>query len=230
MCGRYASSREDADFAHYFDATAWDEPPAPSWNIAPTDPGRIVIERDGDRQLRTMRWGLVPIWSTDRSSAARMINARAETVTQKPAFRDAAARRRCLVPADGYYEWMPTARGKVPQFLHADGILAFAGLFERWRIPDLPDDDPDRWLVTYTIVTRPASDALGHIHDRSPVVVPPEMYDEWLDADNTELTAVRDLLAAMPLPHLDVREVSNAVNSVRNNGPHLIEVAVSSDS
>jgi putative SOS response-associated peptidase YedK len=203
-------------------ASVVDPEPEPSWNIAPTDPARVVLERvvddQPDRQLRTLRWGLVPSWAKDRKIAARLINARSETVLDKPAFKAAAARRRCLVPADGYYEWMKTVERKVPTYLHGDGVLSFAGLYEIWRDPAAEDD----WVWSYTIITCTTQDALGHIHDRSPVVLPHDLRSAWLDPSVTDPGTVRDLLASVPPPVLDSYEVSTAVNSVRNNGPGLI--------
>jgi putative SOS response-associated peptidase YedK len=224
MCGRYANSRHDGDLLRDFQvASVVDPPPGPSWNVAPTDESRVVLERlvndEPDRQLRTLRWGLVPSWAKDLKIAAKLINARSETVTEKSAFKTAASRRRCLVPADGYNEWMPTDSGKVPIYLHGDGVLAFAGLYEIRRNPA----DPDHWLWTYTIVTCTTQDQLGHVHDRSPVVVPPELRAAWLDPALTEPAAVRDLLASMPPPVLETYEVSTAVNSVKNDGPELVE-------
>jgi len=223
VCGRYANARLDGDLLREFEvASIVDPAPDPSWNVAPTDPGRVVLERlvDGspDRQLRTLRWGLVPSWAKDTKIAASLINARSETVTQKPAFKNAAGKRRCLVPAEGYYEWMPTDNGKIPMFLHGEATLGFAGLYEIRRDPN----DPDHWLWTYTIVTTTTHDALGHVHDRSPVVVPNDMRDAWLDPSLTDLDTVHDLLASIPPADLEAYEVSTAVNSVRNNGPELV--------
>lgn len=223
MCGRYANSRHDGDLLRDFAvASVVDPAPPPSWNIAPTDPGRVVLERmvtgQPDRQLRTLRWGLVPSWAKDLKIGARLINARSETVTEKSAFKTAASRRRCLVPAEGYYEWLATDDGKVPYFLHGDRTLGFAGLYEIRR--DV--DDPETWLWTYSIVTCTAHDALGHIHDRSPVVVPEAMQAEWLDPELTDLAKVRELLASISPPVLDVHEVSREVNTVANNGPQLV--------
>ena len=235
MCGRYASSRGDAELVEAFevDDVVGEQLPA-SYNVAPTQPVRAVLERapreDPDaapsRQLRTLRWGLVPAWAKDPSIGSRMINARVETITEKPAFKRAASRRRLLVPADGYYEWerREGQKAKVPHFLHAaDGEpLAFAGLYELWPDPARAEDDPDRWLWTLTILTTQASDALGRIHDRTPVVVPPDMRGDWLDPALTDLDLVRQVLDAVPEPHLDTYEVSTAVNSVRNDSPDLL--------
>ena len=223
MCGRYASTRSDDDLSSLFDAVArFGDPPEPSYNVAPTDPVRIVLDRDDDRQLRTVRWGLVPSWAKDKKIASRLINARSETVTEKPAFRKAAAKRRCLIPADGYYEWEKREGAKVPHFLHTDGVLAMAGLYELWPDPSLDDDDPNKWFWSTTVLTTTATDTLGHIHDRSPVVVPDDMWSAWLDPGLTDLAGVADLLQSIPEPHLTPYEVSTAVNSVRNNGPELV--------
>lgn len=223
MCGRYASTRSDDDLSSLFDAVVrLGDPPEPSYNVAPTDPVRIVLDRDDDRQLRTVRWGLVPSWAKDKKIASRLINARSETVTEKPAFRKAAAKRRCLIPADGYYEWEKREGAKVPHFLHTDGVLAMAGLYELWPDPSLDDDDPNKWFWSTTVLTTTATDTLGHIHDRSPVVVPDDLWSAWLDPGLTDLAGVADLLQSFPEPHLTPYEVSTAVNSVRNNGPELV--------
>jgi putative SOS response-associated peptidase YedK len=153
-----------------------------------------------------------------------MINARKETVTDRPAYVAAASRRRCLVMADGYFEWerREGRTSTVPHFLSGEGLLTFAGLYEMWRNPDLPATDPARWVWTFTILTTTAPDSLGHIHDRSPVVIPSGLRDDWLDPAVTDLDSVRSLLAAVPEPRFDAYEVSTAVNDHRNNGPHLI--------
>lgn len=210
-----------------------DEDVPPSWNVAPTDPVRGVLRRPPRddksapprRELHTMRWGLVPSWSKDRKGGAKMINARIETVTAKPAFAKAAAARRCLLPSLGYYEWQNTDEGKVPWFLHAPdrGLLAMAGLYELWRDPALADDDPARWLWTCTVITQPATDALGYIHDRTPLVVPPELQAEWLDCSSGDVAVADRLLRRIPQAHLVPDVVSSKVNSVKNNGPELIE-------
>ncbi|MET3803710.1 putative SOS response-associated peptidase YedK [Nakamurella sp. UYEF19] len=237
MCGRYANSASTAGLygAFEIDEVIGDDL-EPSWNVAPTDAVWAIMERkprgeDADaaevRQLRTVRWGLVPSWSKDKKGAARLINARSETVIEKPAFKRAAARRRCLLPADGYFEWQKTPDGKVPYFLHSadDGQLAFAGLYELWPDPSLADDDPARWFWSATVITRQATDTLGEIHDRCPVIVPPELRGPWLDCSTGELAVAAHLLEQMPEPVLEPRIVSSEVNSVRNNGPRLVEPA-----
>jgi putative SOS response-associated peptidase YedK len=234
MCGRYVNVAATGDLTDEFDVEeTLDEDLPPSWNVAPTDPVRVVLRRrshganaDADpvTQLRTVRWGLVPSWSKAANGGAKMINARIETVTTKPAFTSAAGRRRCLVPALGYYEWQRDGGRKIPQFLHAPdgGGIAMAGLYELWRDHSKADGDPARWLWTCTIITQPATDLLGHIHDRCPVLVPPQLRAGWLDCRSEDPQTAAELLAAMPEPHLQPRVVSVAVGNVRNNGPELI--------
>jgi putative SOS response-associated peptidase YedK len=234
VCGRYVNVAADSDLVEEFDVEdVIEDPPGPSWNIAPTDPVRIVVERtpkdaeEARRQLRTARWGLVPSWSRDAKGGAKMINARIETVTEKPAFKSAAARRRCLVPALGYYEWQQRDGGKVPHFLHDpdDGLLAMAGLYELWRDRSKSDDDPARWLITCTIITQQATDLLGEIHDRNPVVMPAELRAAWLDCSADDPAAARRLLEQVPEVRLAPYVVGPAVGNVKNNSPELIEPA-----
>jgi putative SOS response-associated peptidase YedK len=168
---------------------------------------------------------LVPSWAKDPAIGSRMINARSETLTSKPSFKAAAARRRCLVSMDGYYEWMKNPDGtKTRFFLHADddGLLAAAGLYELWPDPGLEEDDPKKWLWTATIATTTATDALGHIHDRTPVFIPPDRYDQWLDTHLQDTTEVDGFLRSLPEPVLQTRQVGPAVGAVRKNGPELI--------
>ncbi|MDH6144340.1 putative SOS response-associated peptidase YedK [Kitasatospora sp. GP30] len=241
MCGRFVSTTGPQDLATLFGASRWDpdETLAPSWNVAPTDPVWAVMERldreSGElaRRLRPLRWGLVPSWAKDPGVGARMINARAETVHEKPAFRKAFATRRYLLPADGYYEWVaiPAADGrkayKQPYFIApADGtLIAMAGLYEFWRDPTRPDDDPLAWLTTTTVITTQARDDAGRIHDRMPLAIAADDFDAWLDPDHTDPAQLRPLLHTPADGHLAIRPVSTAVNSVRNNGPELLAEA-----
>lgn len=223
MCGRYASSRDARDLAGAFEVEG---PPEqvlpPSWNVAPTDPVYAVVQRDGGRQLRVLRWGLVPSWSKDAKGAARMINARRETLTTKPAFRSAYARRRCLIPADGYYEWQRDGTRKQPWFLTPrDGApLAMAGLYEVWSPPGRDGADATERLWTCTIITTDAADELGHIHDRTPLLVPRERWDRWLDRSVDD--PGEDLLVPGTPGVLDAWPVSTAVGNVRVDGPELV--------
>lgn len=217
-------------------------PLAPDWNVAPTDQVYAVLERPARsaaageeparRQLRTLSWGLVPSWAKGPSIGSRMINARAETAAEKPAFRKAFRARRCLLPADGYYEWYQTsatnAAGKAvkqPYFIRPrdGGVLAMAGLFEIWRDPDRSADDPDPFRWTCTVLTTEAEDDLGRIHDRMPLMVTRDRWDAWLDSSLTDVARVSPLLEPAAPGRLEAHPVSTAVGNVRNNGPHLVE-------
>jgi putative SOS response-associated peptidase YedK len=188
-----------------------------------------AAEREGVRELRVVRWGLVPFWAKDISIGSRLINARAETVASKPAFRRAFARHRCLLPADGFYEWEksgdPKSPRKQPYYIRREdgGVLAFAGLYELWRDKDRPDDDPDSWLWTATIITTRAEDEVGRIHDRMPMVIEPARWADWLDPAASGTEALHGLMTPAASVHLTTYPVSTEVNSVRHNGPGLIE-------
>jgi putative SOS response-associated peptidase YedK len=252
MCGRYASARKRFELLEEFSVQndRVNEPLAPDYNVAPTKPVYAVLTRQRDdrdrggsdtngtrvatadeaagpaRQLRVVRWGLVPFWAKDVKIGSRMINARAETVSEKPAFRRAFAQRRCLLPADGYYEWQQRSGGpKQPIYItRTDGkSLAFAGLYELWRDGAVPPDDADAWLWTTTIITTSAPDDLGHIHDRMPMIIDPASWTDWLDPANHDVADLRSLLVPAAGGGLTTYPVSTAVNSVRNNGPMLIE-------
>lgn len=234
MCGRYATARSRQELLDAFDVEAdetWAEDGSDllraDYNAAPTKLLPAVLDRADPtaeeavpvRRLKMLRWGLVPSWAKDPSIGNRMINARVETVAEKPSFRRAFAKRRCLLPADGYYEWYTNeeTKKKQPFFIApADGgILPLAGLYELWKPPD---DEAGDWIWTFTILTTQAVDAVGHIHDRMPMTVTDE--DAWLDP------ATRDpgsLLVPAMSGDLEVFPVSKAVGNVRNNGPALIE-------
>ncbi|GGW49522.1 DUF159 family protein [Streptomyces xantholiticus] len=243
MCGRYVSTRSPQDLTGLFNVTDWrpEEALAPNWNVAPTDDVYAVLERSprkgGDeasvlRELRPLRWGLVPSWAKDPKIGSRMINARVETVHEKPAYRRAFAQRRCLLPADGFYEWVQskTERAgkarKQPYYIRpADGqVMALAGLYEYWRNPEVEqEDDTAAWLMTCTVITTEATDAAGRVHPRMPLALTPDHYDAWLDPRHEDTGDLRALLSRPADGNLDVRPVSTAVNSVRNNGPHLLD-------
>jgi putative SOS response-associated peptidase YedK len=239
MCGRYASSANPDDLVEVFEVDEVDEAVAAhprDYNVAPTKQVLAVLERrhrddagepvgDPTRRLRTARWGLVPSWAKEVSIGSRLINARGDTLAAKPAFRRAFARRRCLLPADGYYEWRAPGldspvRTKQPfYFSRADGTgLAMAGLYEIWHQPDLPADDPAGWLWTVTVVTTDAGpDAIG-VHDRMPVLLAAADVAEWLDPDNADTESLSRLLVPCPAGTLQAIPVSTAVNDVRHNG------------
>ncbi len=242
MCGRYASSRSPDDLVEEFEVveTRIAAPLAPDYNVAPTKEVYAVVERPPSReseeppqrQLRVLTWGLVPSWAKDPSIGNRMINARMETVAEKPAYRKAFATRRALLPADGYFEWYPTSRTnakgkpvKQPFFIRPKdcGVLAMAGLYEIWRDPTRSEDDPDRFRWTCTVLTTEAEDSLGHIHDRMPLMLPRESYAAWLDPRPADRDGLLALLVPAAPGALEAYPVSKAVSNVRNNGPELVE-------
>lgn len=242
-----------------FDVRKWDptETLAPNWNVAPTDSVYVVLDRPDKaagspepvRQLRRLKWGLVPSWSKTPEGAAKMINARSETVHEKPSFRRAFEARRCLIPADGYYEWV-TGRDerqqeekgkrkrarKQPYFVTpVDGtVMAMAGLYEFWRDPTLPPDHPLAWWATCTVLTTEAETtplpvpledgprSLTDIHPRMPLALPADRWDAWLDPARTDPEQLRRLLEPPPAGTVRAYPVSTEVSSVRNNGPELV--------
>ncbi len=221
MCGRYANFLTEQELIDAFAiATIADDARLfpPNWNLGPMQQGIIIRNRPDGREAELAKWGLVPGWAKDPSIGVKMFNARSETLAEKASFRNAFAKRRCIVPANGYFEWQVTEGGKVPQFIHpADGSpLAFAGLTEVWRASK---DDP--WLVTYSIVTKAARGEMQQIHDREPVMLTMPNVDTWLDPDSTQ----DDLFAAIddPSPELTWHPVDKRVGNVQNNGPELVE-------
>ncbi|HZW43812.1 MAG TPA: SOS response-associated peptidase [Dermatophilaceae bacterium] len=255
MCGRYASSSRPEDLVEEFDVdedrtgevarsilVTPQNPPAgqPDFNIAPTKQAPVVLTRavrgDADaapvRQLRLLTWGLVPSWSKDVKLGLRMTNARSESLLDTSSFARAAAARRCLVPADGWYEWQlsPTAvdvKGKPrkqPFFIHrSDGApLAMAGVYEFWRDTSLAEDDPYAWLTTYAIITTAAEPGLDRIHDRQPLVLERADWSDWLDPTQKDLSAIKTHLEFSRPGRFDAYPVGTAVNSTRNNGELLL--------
>lgn len=231
MCGRYAASKDvDGLVEQFAVAEVVEAPPAPNYNVAPTDNVPMVVEAEqgGSRQLRVARWGLVPSWAKDVKVGARMFNARWESLADKPAFRVPFAKRRCLLPADGYFEWYrlatqgPGKPAKQPYFIHPveGGSLALAGLFDFWRpTPDSP------WVVSAAVVTTAATGPLAAIHDRMPVMVPREQFGAWLARGEPFPGPVPEL----PEAALALYPVSCEVNSVRNKGPQLLAAIPAAD-
>ena len=251
MCGRFVSARKRLELLEEFSierdrvADGPDPEPDPDYNVAPTRRIYAVMERrprDAEaeaeqpsaRELRLVRWGLVPSWAKDASSGGRLINARAETVAVKPAFRRAFAKRRCILPADGYYEWQTvTEQGKPrkqPYYIYPKdgGALAFAGVYELWRDEALPADHERAWLWTAAIITTQATDDVGQIHDRMPMVIAHDHWADWLNPDDSEPGQLQATMRPAMAGGLTSYPVSTAVNSVRNNGPELI-VPLSAD-
>jgi putative SOS response-associated peptidase YedK len=237
MCGRYAASANPEDLVEEFEVERVElgNRLEPDWNVAPTKPVPAVLTRRDRgapsdaravRQLRTVRWGLIPSWAKDIKIGSRLINARVETAGEKPAFRKALAARRCLLPADGYYEWYVEAAGrKQPYFIHrSDGrSLAMAGLYELWRDPTADHDAPDAWVWSATVLTTEAVDDVGRLHDRMPLMVEPGAWAAWLDPTATDVDAARALLVPAAPGLLDAYPVSERVNNYRNNGIDLLD-------
>lgn len=245
MCGRYAASTHPDKLIEIFEVdevrdVGGGQPAVgpdglaewarPRWNIAPSTQVPAIVERPrehGDVRLLTgLRWGLVPSWSKSPSTGNRMINARLETVDTKPSFRKAFSARRCLLPADGYYEWLPGIRNgrsyKQPYYIApASGLMVMAGIYEFWRDPQA-SDSASEWLVTCAIITTNAVDDLGEIHDRMPVQVAPENWDAWLDPALTQRSIARGLVHLPQPGEMIAWPVSTRVNSVSNDGGELV--------
>lgn len=233
MCGRFVVARPADELVTLLrvDVVA-DRLPAPSFNVAPTDSAAIVLDSHRTapptRRLEPARWGLVPSWAKDAAAGARAFNARAEDLQRRPMFRGALRERRAVVPVTGYYEWKQEDGRKRPHFIHpSDGSpLYLAGLYEWWRDRARADDDPDRWLLSFTILTRDSVGALGSVHDRMPVTVSADAASEWLSGpDDQAADLVQMVLADSQslAPALEIYPVSPAVGNVRNDNPALID-------
>lgn len=218
MCGRYVVTSAPEAIRALFGYPGQPNFP-PRYNIAPTQPIAIVRLIDGKRQFALVRWGLLPSWVKDPKNFTLLINARGESLTDKPAFSAAVKRRRCLIPADGFYEWKAAGPRKQPYFVGArsGGPLAFAGLWETWTGPNGEE------LETAAIVTTRANRALADIHYRMPVIVPPDAFDLWLDCANVDADTAAAVIAPAPETLLEAYEVSTAVNRTANDNPKLIE-------
>lgn len=221
MCGRFVQSSPVERYARMFGVATTVES-TPRYNAAPTQPILAVrVAPSGRRELVPLRWGLIPAWSAGPDSRYSMINARAETVHQKPAYRDAFRRRRCLIPADGFYEWRQERSGREPYYIRLrDGEpFAFAGLWESWQQPD------GERIDSCTIIVTEANELVRPIHDRMPVILPPESHSAWLDPDQHDPARLLPLLRPYPAQAMEAWRVSRRVNNPRHDGPDLIERA-----
>ena len=226
MCGRFAFYSPHDAVSRLFGVT--DAPPIEArYNIAPTQFVPAVRAGDSGRQLAMLYWGLVPHWAKDKRIGARMINARAETLKEKPSFRNAYRRRRCLVLADGYYEWQRREEGKQPFFISAANREPFgmAGLWETWQAPD--ESSP---LESCTIITTVPADSISHLHHRMPVILPADAYGQWLDSTNDDVSELDRLLVPCAPDALRAYPVSRSVNNARNQGPQLVDPLQHADS
>src|SRR6478736_2659238 len=216
MCGRYAITTAPEAIRQLF---AYLEQPnfPPRYNVAPTQPVPIVRMTEGKRQFALVRWGLIPAWVKDPRAFSLVINARGESVLEKPAFKNAMKYRRCLFPADGFYEWERKQERKQPYFVRRNGggPLAFAGLWESWMGPNGEEQE------TAAIITTDASSSIAHIHDRMPVILAPDAFDFWLDP-NVDGETASAVIAPAPDAALEAYEVSSAVNRTANDSPELL--------
>jgi putative SOS response-associated peptidase YedK len=215
MCGRYRLSRRKQIIAEHFDAISDADDWVPRYNIAPTQPVLVIRQNPTEptRHLSQMRWGLVPSWSKDMSGAVKIVNARSETAHTLPAFRDAMKYRRCLVPADGFYEWKRSGNANQPFCFEVGkgNLFAFAGLWEGWK------DANGSWIKTCTILTTTPNALASPIHDRMPVILDSDDYDVWLDPDLKDVSAVSEFLKPFNASAMRCYPVSSRVNNVQND-------------
>jgi putative SOS response-associated peptidase YedK len=223
MCGRFARKRSSTVMAKDFGVQEITDDLQPSFNVAPTHPVAVVLN-SGTKRLVSMRWGLVPYWATDPTIASKLINARAESLTAKATFKEAFKKRRCLVLADGFFEWQKQGATKTPLFIYlkTERPFGFAGLYETWT-PPLGEP-----LVTCTIITTEPNDLVRPIHNRMPVILPKASEDFWLDSCVEDHTRLLDLLRPYPAEEMGAYAVSTTVNSVKNDSPECIEPVTAS--
>lgn len=224
MCGRFVSTNQADRISEFFGTATFEQSLDLNYNVAPTNEVYAVTANvAGARDVAVFRWGLVPSWAKTIKVASTMINARSETVAEKPAFKRSFLNRRLLIPMDGFYEWRRTNGTKQPMFIHrVDGQpLAVAGIWAAWRDPSSEPDAP--WLHTCSILTTAANETMAPIHDRMPVILPPSRWEPWLDPSNHHVDELTSMLKAAPRHLLTMHAVSPAVNSVRNRGAELIE-------
>lgn len=218
MCGRYTLSKLEQILRQFPSITELPPDLAPRFNIAPTQPIPVIANNHPDR-LEMFHWGLVPSWAKDISIGNKMINARAETLADKPAFRTALKRRRCLIPADGFYEWRKNPdKTKTPMYVRVAGgrPFAFAGLWDVWHSPD------GSQLPSCTIITTAPNRLMASVHDRMPLILPPESYGRWLASGEQDVADLADLLSPFPADQMDMYPVARTVNSPRNDEPGCI--------
>jgi putative SOS response-associated peptidase YedK len=217
MCGRFTFQPSEAFYERFRLSSRLDVLTA-RYNIAPGQMEPVIIANN-PRRVALMRWGLIPHWAKDAKTAYKMINARVETLTQRPAFRSLLAAHRCLVPASGYYEWKAEGRDKTPYYIHSQGesFVAFAGLYDTWIRPDGEE------LYTFTIITTEADEFMAHLHNRMPVILERDLEDAWLDAEITSAREVLDILERSTGVTLEAYPVSRMVNKPSVDSEALIQ-------
>ncbi len=228
MCGRSSLTLTEKQIEERFNATFYSDDlvkynPLPNYNVAPSHYHPVITQSD-PRMIQLYKWGLVPFWANDPKIGYKMINARIETVAEKPAYREAIKTRRCLIPIDGFYEWKKSNNKKVPFRIVPTNteVVSLAGLCESWKQPD------GQTLHTFTIITQPASDKVSTVHDRMPAMLLPEVEEQWLDTQISPAQAL-EIISPYPDEYLDVYQVSSEVNSVKNNNPSLVLPADNDD-
>jgi putative SOS response-associated peptidase YedK len=223
MCGRFTLFSSPRELQRFFGTPPPSFEIQPNYNVAPTQEIPVIVIHEDERHIKRRHWGLVPFWAKDISIGSRMINARVETVTSKPAFRAALKQRRCLIPANGFYEWKGNAGNKQPHFFHLPSgePFAFAGLYEIWEDKEaLPETGPYK---SCTIITTDASDSVKDVHNRMPLILKQEAYDEWLDPNNKESAKLEQILKRGSVNDLKCYPVSKLVNQVGNNKKECME-------
>ena len=217
MCGRYTLKSSGRQVAEAFGLAEFPELPE-RYNIAPTQSVPVVLD-DGGRRLEMLHWGLIPSWADDPFIGSRMINARAETVAEKPSFRSAFKRRRCLVVADGFYEWKKFDGGKQPHYLRLkdSGPFGFAGLWESWSM------EGGEEIISCTIITTEPNEVAAEVHNRMPVILPPDVYDAWLDPGNDDREELLAMLAPYAAEEMEAYAVSRSVNRPANDYPEVLQ-------
>ena len=221
MCGRFVGYRNVEELKAHFPIDRFESPVNASYNIAPSQPVLAIVHHSGENVLEQLNWGLVPFWAKDKAIGNKLINARSETVAEKPSFRQAFQKRRCLILADGFYEWMKTKTGKQPVYitLPDKAPFAFAGLWETWQ-------DREKSQAPYrscTIITRPASPSIQPVHHRMPVILAPDIYDAWLDPQNQDSGAMHALIQSNAISEMVYAPVSRQVNTPGYNKPANIK-------
>jgi putative SOS response-associated peptidase YedK len=219
MCGRFVLFSDLKQIQLAFDVEQTEISVKPSYNVAPTHPVLVVVQRAGANTLETMRWGLIPSWATDAKIGARMINARAETVAEKPSFKRSLQKRRCLIIADGFYEWRTEQKQKIPMYIRrkSNGPLGFAGLYDSWK------SSQGETITSCAIITTTANEMIKSIHDRMPVILPKAAQQVWLDSANQDIAQLMTLLKPYPSEDMETLRVSPLVNSPQNNSIDCIQ-------
>jgi putative SOS response-associated peptidase YedK len=218
MCGRFTLTTDPKAIQQAFDLDNISGELQPRYNIAPSQPVAVITNQN-PKELTVVKWGLVPSWSKDPAIGNKMINARSETAAEKPSFRSAFKRRRCLIPADGFFEWTKQGKKKVPMYIHLEDnpVFAFAGLWEVWQSPDGSE------LQTCTILTTEPNDLIRPLHHRMAVILDPDAYDTWLSPDELPADVLMPLMTSYPQERMRVYEVSTQVNSPANDNPSVLE-------